>query len=309
MGAVWSPTGGPDLGAAGVAVARADAGRRPRGEERSSTLQDTPPFLPLRSVGPGAVLDGGFDVLRFRLGRMVGLAATLYAPLLLVQFLFELRYGLGAGSDQGVGSSPFVVAALGATQTGWGLLFVVLNQLALSLLGIAAGFQVAAWLDGQDPTYGTTLRYLLRRSWVGVLVVLLSALFRVPFLCLSVLGWWVSDAFVFTVSAAAGGEGLGPWAAMRATLRRVRHALGLAMVVSLGGLAISLVLRTALWVGPLTLVSVAVPSGLLAVVVARLGALVLLVTEPLVACIAARAWLELRCRTEGYDLERWRDAR
>ena len=88
MGAVWSPTGGPDLGAAGVAVARAAAGRRRRGEERSTRLEDTPPFLPLRSVGPGAVLDGAFDVLRFRLGRMVGLAATLYAPLLLVQFLF-----------------------------------------------------------------------------------------------------------------------------------------------------------------------------------------------------------------------------
>jgi hypothetical protein len=81
------------------------------------------------------------------------------------------------------------------------------------------------------------------------------------------------------------------------------------MVVSLGGLAISMVLRTALWLGPLALVSATVPSGLLAVLVARLGALVLLVTEPLVACIAARAWLELRCRTEGYDLERWRDAR
>lgn len=309
MGAVWSPTGGPDLGAAGVAVARADAGRRPRGEERSTTLEDRPPFLPLRSVGPGAVLDGGFDVLRFRLGRMVGLAATLYAPLLLVQFLFELRYGLGDGSDQGAGSTPFVVAALGATQRSWGLVFVVLNQLALSLLGMAAGFQAAAWLDGQDPTYGATLRFMARRSWVALLLVVLTALFRVPFLCLSVLGWWIADACVFTASAAAGGEGLGPWAALRVTVRRARHALGLALVVSLGSLAISTVLRTALWIGPLALVSVAVPSGLLAVLVARLGALVLLVTEPLVACIAARAWLELRCRTEGYDLERWRDAR
>ena len=309
MGAVWSPTGGPDLGAAGVAVARADAGRRPRGEERSTTLEDRPPFLPLRSVGPGAVLDGAFDVLRFRLGRMVGLAATLYAPLLLVQFLFELRYGLGPGTEQGAGSSPFVVAALGATQSSWGLVFVVLNQVALSLLGMAAGFQVASWLDGQDPTYGTTLRFMGRRSWVALLLVLLTALFRVPFMCLSVLGWWVSDAFVFSVSAAAGGEGLGPWASMRVTVRRARHAFGFALVVSLGGLAISMVLKTALWLGPLALVSATVPSGLLAVLVARLGALVLLVTEPLVACIAARAWLELRCRTEGFDLERWRDAR
>jgi len=272
-------------------------------------LADTPPFLPLRSVGPGAVLDGGFDVLRFRLGRMVGLAATLYGPLLLVQFLVELRYGLGPSTEDGVGSTPFVVLALGASGTGAGLVFVLLNQVALSLLGIAAGFQVAAWLDGQDPTYGTTLRYLLRRSWVAVLVVLLTVVVRAPFLCLSVLGWWLSDAFVFTVSATAGGEGLGPWSALRAAFRRVRHALGFAMVVSLGSLAVSVVLRTALWVGPLALVSLAVPSGLVAVLVARLGALVLLVAEPLVACIAARAWLELRCRTEGYDLERWRDAR
>jgi len=309
VGAVWTPSGGPDLGAAGVAVARADAGRRPKGEERSTKLEDIPPFLPLRSVGPGAVLDGGFDVLRFRLGRMVGLAATLYAPLLLVQFLFELRFGLSTGADQGAGSTPFVVAALGATQNGWGLMFVVLNQLALSLLGMAAGFQVAAWLDGQDPTYGTTLRFMARRSWVALGLVVLTALFRVPFLCLSILGWWISDAFVFSVSAAAGGERLGPWAAMRVTVRRARHALGFAMVVSLGGLAISLVLRTALWLGPLALLTAAVPSGLLVTVVARLGSLVLLVTEPLVACIAARAWLELRCRTEGFDLERWRDAR
>lgn len=309
MGAVWSPTGGPDLGAAGVALARADAGRRPRGEERSTTLTDVPPFLPLRSVGPGAVLDGAFDVLRFRLGRMVALAATLYAPLLLVQFLFQLRYGLGPSSASGASSSPFVVAALGADQSAWGVVFVGLNQLALSLLGIAAGFQVASWLDGQDPTYGTTLRVMLRRSWVAVLVVLLSALVRVPFLCFSVLGWWLSDAFVFSVSATAGGEALGPWAALRTTMRRVRHAYGFALVVSLGGLAISVVLRTALWLGPLALVSTAVPSGLLLAVVARLGSLVLLVTEPLVACVAARAWLELRCRTEGYDLERWRDAR
>ncbi len=309
MGAVWSPSGGPDLGAAGVAVARADAGRRPRGEERSTVLADPPPFLPLRSVGPGTVLDGGFDVLRFRLGRMVGLAATLYVPLLLVQFLLELGDGLVTDPGSGAGSTPFVVLALGASGTGAGLVFVLLNQVALSLLGLAAGFQVAAWLEGQDPSYGTTLRYLLRRSWVALVVVLLAAAVRVPFLCLSVLGWWLADAFLFTVSSAAGAEGLGPWAALRATFRRVRHALGFAMVVSLGSLAVSVVLRTALWVGPLALVSVAVPSGLVAVLVARLGALVLLVTEPLVACIAARAWLELRCRTEGYDLERWRDAR
>ncbi|MFM7062705.1 MAG: hypothetical protein ACKO04_04315, partial [Actinomycetes bacterium] len=128
MGAVWSPGNGPDLGAAGVAVARADAGRRPRGEERSTVLHDVPPFLPLRSVGPGAVLDGGFDVLRFRLGRMVGLAATLFTPLLLLQLLFELRNG--PGTVGGAEGTPFVVLALGASGSGGGAAFVLLNQVA-----------------------------------------------------------------------------------------------------------------------------------------------------------------------------------
>jgi len=253
------------------------------------------------------VLDGAFDILRFRLGRFVALAAVFFVPLLVAQFALGLAFGFGDESTGGgVLASPLVF--IGGANTSWGIPLFIANQIALSSMGIAVGFSVGSWLAGTDPTFGITLRYAARRVWVAAVLVVLTWMLRIPLSCVPLVGLWIGDALTFIASTTAGAERLGPLAAMKRSIGLTRRAFGLCMVIALGGFAISSVIKMALWAGPVALVSFVVPSSEVATSVGRFGSLVLLVSEPLVACIAARAWLELRCRTEGLDLERWRDA-
>ena len=88
-----------------------------------------------------------------------------------------------------------------------------------------------------------------------------------------------------------------------------RSAYGLSLVVCIGGFVICQILQLALTLGPVVLVaSFGPPEGWL-VVLQQVASLVLLVALPLTACIAARAYVDLRCRTEGYDLVRRQEDR
>ena len=74
------------------------------------------------------------------------------------------------------------------------------------------------------------------------------------------------------------------------------------LAISFGGLCISLVVRMSLSFGPAALALSLDPGSPLVGLLGAASTAVLLVTEPLTACIAARAYLDLRCRREGWDL-------
>jgi hypothetical protein len=73
--------------------------------------------------------------------------------------------------------------------------------------------------------------------------------------------------------------------------------------VAVGGFFIVAILQVALYLGPAALTALFIPSEAAVLVVQQVSMLVLLITQPLTACIAARAYVELRCRSEALDLD------
>ena len=311
---VGGSVAGDRLGAAGSAIARGDArhggeGSRGLGPGPSSSdrhgFDDENPLAALALSGPAAVLDGGFDLLRFRFRRLVGLAACLFLPIQIVQLLISISRGVASDASGGG------LSVLGRSGDGQGLVLLIglARAVALSLLGIGVGHMVAGWLAHRDPTFRETVGHIARRCWCAPAIVAISLAVKLPASCLVVVGFFLADALLFTSSVASGAEALGPWRAVRRSWSLGRAGYGTALTLSIGGFVISEVLRVVLLVGPLALASFFdLPDGLL-IIVQQSGLLVLLITEPLTACIAARGYLELRCRTEGFDLERRAESR
>lgn len=283
-----APVEGP-----GVAVARGDAPWPPaEGPDGPS------PFDTLRPSGPGGVLDDAFVLLRTRFGRIVGLAACLYVPIRLLDLVTMIATGTAVERVQ-VGPS---VMAFGVG-TGWSWVVLGLQSLALSVLGMCVGHLALRNATGGDASFRELARLALRRGWVAVLVVPLGLLVKAPLSCVP-LGFLFGDALVFLSSVVAGAEGLGPVRAWRRGMQLTRRSYGPMLVVAFGGFVVSQVLRVSFYTGPVLLAGALLGDDALLGVIFQAGALVVLIAEPLTACIAARAYLEVRSRTEGLDLQR-----
>ena len=287
---------------AGVATARGDA-RAPARDHHTAAdaLADgTSPVADLRPVGPATVLDGGFDLFRFRFRRLVGFAACLFVPITVLDLILMAVVGTETPERVAVGPSMFLLGS----GDSWSWIILVGQTVALSLLGLCVGHLAASTARGVDVSFRELGRLALRRWWVAVLIVVLTAVPRALLSCVVFpVGWLLADAFFFVASSVAGAEGVGPWRAVSRSAALARGRYGNAVVICLGSLVISQVLRLSLTVGPvLLLASFAVPDALIGIV-ARLGTIVLLLAEPITACIAARAYLDLRARHEGLDLQ------
>lgn len=284
-------------GSAGVAVARGDT---PWPDDFSAgTGSDHGALNDLGPVGVAGVLDGGFDLLRRNFSLLVGLAAALYLPLQLVDLWISLAAGLSADLD----TSP-LLAAFGMTGNVLPLSWVVvgLRVVALSVLGLAAGVLVDDSLGGRSRQTRAVLGAVGRRWWVALLVPVLCVPVKVVSGCLLYVGFFLGDAFLMCASVAAGAERRGPMGSFARSWRLASRNYGTALGVSLGAFAISVVLQLALYAGPALLTSLFVPSEAVLVAVQQVAMLSMIVTQPLTAAIAARAYVELRCRSEALDL-------
>lgn len=301
-------------GGAGVAVARGDA-RADRPEGPSRRVDDGDAGLPgnpvarLGLVGPGGILDGGFGLLRFRFWRLVGLTAVLVVPLQLVGLWIALSAGTTASSGTGSDDVGNLVGPQGLDAGGWPLVLALARSVALFLLGMAVGHLLEGWLAGEDRSFGEALGVAARRCWVAPVAVAVTLTCKVLVSCLGGVGFFLADALFFTAGVAAGAERLGPFAAVGRSFRLSRAAYGLALVTVIGGWVISQLLQVALTLGPVLLVASFQPPDGWVLVAQQVASLVLLVTLPLTACIAARGYVELRCRTEGFDLVRRQEER
>lgn len=287
---------------AGVARARGDVrSTDPRADPSGAALLDgSSPLGELRPVGPAAVLDGGFDLFRFRFRRLVGLAALLFVPITVVDLLLMAVIGTSSTDRTAIGPAIFLMAS----GDSWSWFIVVAQSCALSILGLCTGHLAMQAAQGRDVSSRELRRLALRRSWVAVLIIVLTAVPRGVLSCVMVVvGWLLADAFFFISSTAAGAEGLGPWKAVVRSGQLTRARYGNAIMICLGSLIISQVLRLSLTAGPALLLSSFGLSDLVVGVAARLGSLILLLAEPITACIAARAYLDLRARRDGFDLE------
>ncbi|MGI9578020.1 MAG: hypothetical protein ACR2OH_07475, partial [Microthrixaceae bacterium] len=291
---------GGHLGSAGVAVVRCDE-RWPTGE--GELAESNNPLAALEPVGVGGVLDGAFDLLRARFGLLVGLAAAMLLPLQLIEVLGEISSGLDADVDAaGFTSSLDLLAADTATSAlGW--LVLIMRVIVLSFLGLVMGVMVSDLLDDRRRSAASLVGAAARRWWVAVLVPVLCLPIKIAGGCLLLVGFFIADAFLMCASVVAGAESRGPLHAFGRSWQLATRQFGVALGVSFGGFAILLVLQLAFWIGPALLASQFLASEALLLLVQQIGLLSMLVLQPLTACIAARAYVELRCRTEALDLE------
>lgn len=288
---------------AGVAVAPGDA----RWEADAGTVDpgDRNPLRDVEPAGVGGVLDGGFDLLRIGFGRLVGLAAALLLPLQLIELIIFTRVGRVDQVD--IDQSPFAgFMAMGSSPSSVSWVFVALRLMILSFLGMTVGLMVRELLGGRLPSGRSLAAAAGRRWWVAAVIPLLTAPVKSVGFCLVYLGWFLIDCLLMCPSVIAGAEGAGPLRSFGRSWKLARASYGTALGVSVGGFVIATILQFALLLGPAALVSAfAVSEGVL-LLVQQITSLVLLVTQPLTACIAGRAYVEFRCRSEGLDLHRRR---
>jgi hypothetical protein len=299
------------LEGAGIASVRGDA-MEPTGPAASRDGSTSPeradPLADLRPVSVGAVLDGGVDLFRHRFGRLLTVSACLFVPVWLLNLVLVVS-GQSVGTSREQTSGPQLLWGANVTGASSSLTFVLLalQLVALSLLGLLVGHLAMAMARGGDADLRELGRVALTRWWVALLVVPLTAVVHVVTTCLGGVGWILGDAAVFLTSVAAGAERLGPWRAFVRGWSLTRPEYGRALVISFGGLVITSVIRWSFAFGPTALVDSLAPASPLVEVLAVATPAILLVTEPLTACIAARAYLDLRCRREGLDLSMRRE--
>jgi hypothetical protein len=163
-------------------------------------------------------------------------------------------------------------------------------------------------LGGRLPSGRRLAARAARRWWVAALIPLLTVPVKSVGFCLVYVGWFLLDALLMCASVVAGAEGVGPLRAFGRSWTLARSSYGVAVLVSFGGFVVTSILQFALVLGPVALVGMFTVSEGVLVLVQQITSLVLLITQPLTACIAGRAYVELRCRAEALDLERRRVA-
>lgn len=290
-----------------TAVARADAAD-PGGSGSARRTGDVAgnPLARLAPRGPVEVLDGGFELFRFRIGRLVTLAAVLFGPIWLLDLGLLAAFGAPEVDRSAVGPA----AQLLGTGAGWSWLIVLLNGFALSTLGLCVGALVMAWADDDDLSLGAVLGLAVRRSWVVLLLTPMCWVIKTPLaFCLPLVGFLIGDAFVFVASTVAGAERSGPLRSIARSFSLTKRNYGRALLVVAGSLVISQVLRSSFTLGPSAIAALLGGSDTLIVTLQRVSSAIVVVVEPLTACIAASAYLDLRCRNEAFDLVRRRQGR
>lgn len=255
------------------------------------------PVRDLRPMGAGAVLDGGFELFRQRFGRILALTACLYVPL----WLAGVVLALVAPPDASSASPGWPMAAV-ASSSVLAVPLAGLQLVALSVLGLCVGHLAMELSRGNDPGLRELGALAWRRSWVALLIVPLTGSVHLLTACLGGVGWLLGDALVFVSSTAAGAERLNPWQALLRSISLTRSQYGRALVITFGGLCITQVISWSFSFGPSVLLESLDPGSSLAPVLTAASSGIVLVTEPLTACIAARAYLDLRCRRDGLDL-------
>lgn len=291
---------GDQLGSAGVAIARCNE-RWP--SQIGELAESDNPLASLEPVGVGGVLDGAFDLLRNRFGMLVAVAAAMLLPLQLLEVLGEMSSGLDADLDASGFAASFDLLAASTTTSAIDWIVLILRVVALSFLGVLTGAMVSDLLaDRRRPASGL-IGAAARRWWVAALIPVFCVPVKTAGACLIYIGFFAADALLMCASVVAGAEGRGPIHAFGRSWRLAGRNYGTALGVAFGGFLISLVLQAAFWIGPVLLASQFLASESLLLLVQQIGLLSMLVLQPLTACIAARAYVEFRCRSEALDIE------
>lgn len=242
----------------------------------------------LRPLSVGQIVDGGYRGLRARPGVVLGSGLLFLAPVTVLAGL------AGGGLVGGVVTRGSVV---GTVVNGVGTSFATFG------MGLPLARVVAAAADGHRLGLGAALR-LPARVWASAVVAwLVLAVAKVVGTAFFLLPGLVVVVFGLVVAPVLAVEQLGPFAA----LRRAAALAGTRFWRCVGVVALQVVATLGVAAALLVLPALVV-SGLEDPIARPLGAVlqlgVSLVVMPTAALSTALAYLDLRVRAEGIDLDR-----
>jgi hypothetical protein len=243
--------------------------------------------------------------MRFRFPTIAALSAIIVLPLAGIPALVAVsKVGNTLDNTRNVPAASLGVGISSNARTLQLLVSSLGNGLALALVGVGIAHLVTGWLVGEDRGLADTLRHVIKRSWVIVIawVAVLPLKALGLFACL-VGALFVLGAFL-PLSAVVSAEQLGPFRSVGRSWRLARrHVSSLAALV-----LISILLSLALETATAGIVDV-IRTQLLSdaswswIITGATTVAFRLLLIPIQAAWAALAYLDLRARSEGLDLE------
>ncbi len=265
------------------------------------------PPVPLRPMTIPDLLDGSFAILKRRPREVLLLSAAFVVPIQLVSAIL-LRDVLGADGFAGIGfGDPTSAVGFGdsgeITGVGATALTLLIGVASLALLAGALARLVADWYDGVRTPIATLIVATLKRSPALLVGVVIVHLLEVVGLIGILAGAYIAMGLLQLVSPIIAAEGVGPFRAVRRSIQltgtKFWRSMGVPALVGLVGLIVGFGFQL-------------IPELLILVVsddwnwlVRSVGAtLSQLVVAPFTAGVAVLYHLDLRIRSEGYDLAR-----
>jgi hypothetical protein len=248
------------------------------------------------------ILDGAVEILKLAPRTVIVLTAVLALPIQLAAVAVA-NAGIQDPTLMGVLGSPVFVGQAGSDRTNIAVVLFVLSSVLLPVLTAAIAWLVASWYGGASPGLAEVARATARRVPALLLAWLLVHLAElvagaVTFFVLGLGGVAVMVLFMLTAPVIAV-EGAGPVRAMRRAARLARRGFfPLLLVAVLSAIVQNVVFFAFTALGALT--------GDFSwgwIVVAVLTTVGTLVSQPVVAGATALAYIDIRVRVEGLDLE------
>jgi len=316
---VAAPAGRPVLATIAATGSDPTVGRRADEPVRSAAPARGLRGSPVWRLAPqtvGQLLDGGFEVLRFRFRTLMVVAAVVMLPL---YALPALLVGVGPGAPDNpleVFGDPETVARMSRSANPFeamagGLASWLGLGVGLMVLAVAVSHLVVSWATGSDPGPRAVLVVAVRRLPVAIGAWTLAALAKVVSALPCYLGLIYTLPVLSLLGPVVAAEGIGPIRSLRRAValgrRRFGSLLGLSVlatvvssVVSWGLTAMAAGIAFAVLGGDLT--SGETPDHLWLVIQSVQVVANILLSVVLVGATAL-AYVDARVRTEALDLE------
>jgi hypothetical protein len=258
--------------------------------------------VPLRPMTVADILDGAVEILKLAPRTVIVLTAVLLLPIQLAMVAVA-NSGVQDPTVVGVLGSPIFVGQVGSDRSNVAVMLFVLSSVLLPILTASIAWLVGSWYGGTSPSLAEVGRATVRRVPVLLLAWLLVHLAEalaagVTFFVLGLGGVVVMVIFVLTAPVIAV-EGLGPLAAMRRAARLARRGFLTLLLVAI----LSAIVENVVFFAFVALSALTAGFGWGWVVTAVLTTVGTLVSKPIVAGATTLAYIDVRVRAEGLDLE------
>jgi hypothetical protein len=265
------------------------------------------PFGVLRPLSVGQIIDQGFEILRFRFGRIMALTIVVMLPLVVLPTL--IGYGSFVGEAQRFFDSgdPLGVAWLQVSATGsgdwWSTIATLTSPIAQALVGIGVATMVGGWVMGRDPKFGEALGRTLRRTPAALVVFVVGIIPKIVGTYLCLIPGLIVIALFLLASPVLATESEGPFKTIARSVRLGSRRLWPLVGLTVAGLLLSTLITVLLDVVAVAIVWLAGEASWIWVVLGAINVLGSVFIAALLAAWTALAYVDVRVRTEGMDLD------